>query len=185
MIRLPYRRSRHRQRQNPVDQSAPTEPATQPTPPEPASTTAPSSAAPAETTAPAEGNPPPESPVPSEFIHLPLSRIIVEEQIRTGIDMKGESFQALMESIRQKGVLEPVLVARRDGRFLLISGERIFLACRQLGLETIPDAVVSKDEILAIQLIENLQGGNLNPIDEANAYFAYLRGGQTERERGE
>jgi ParB-like chromosome segregation protein Spo0J len=40
--------------------------------------------------------------------------------------MKGESFQALMESIRQKGVLEPVLVARRDERFLPISGERRF-----------------------------------------------------------
>jgi ParB family chromosome partitioning protein len=127
--------------------------------------------------APAESNP------LTEFIHLPLSRIIVEEQIRTGIDMKGESFQALMESIRQKGVLEPVLVTRRDGRFLLISGERRFLACRQLGLETIPsrvlDAVVSRDEILAIQLIENLQRENLNPIDEANAYFAYLKGSQT------
>jgi hypothetical protein len=55
--------------------------------------------------------------------------------------------------------------------------------------ETIPsrvvDAVVSKDEILAIQLIENLQRENLNPIDEANAYFAYLRGSQTGRERSE
>ncbi len=88
-----------------------------------------------------------------------------------------------MESIRQKGVLEPVLVAPRDERFLLISGERRFLACRQLGLETIPsrvlDAIVSRDEILAIQLIENLQRENLNPIDEANAYFAFLRGSQS------
>jgi ParB family chromosome partitioning protein len=88
-----------------------------------------------------------------------------------------------MESIRQKGVLEPVLVARRDERFLPISGERRFLACRQLGLEKIPsrvlDAVVSQEEILAIQLIENLQRENLNPIDEANAYFAFFRGSQT------
>jgi ParB family chromosome partitioning protein len=131
----------------PPEAAGSTEPptsATPPTPPEPVSTKAPSAAA------PVEGNPPPE------FIHLPLGRIIVEEQIRTGIDRKGESFQSLMESIRQKGVLEPVLVARRDERFLLISGERRFLACRQLGLETIPsrvlDAVVSQEEILAIQL---------------------------------
>jgi hypothetical protein len=161
----------------PPEAAVPTEPATTPTPPEPVSTKAPSAEAPEETTVPAECNPPPE------FIHLPLGRIIVEEQIRTGIDRKGESFQALMESIRQKGVLEPVLVARRDERFLLISGERRFLACRQLGLETIPsrvlDAVVSRDEILAIQLIENLQRENLNPIDEANAYFAFLGGSQT------
>jgi hypothetical protein len=105
----------------PTEPDIETEPATPPTPPEPVSTKAPSVAAPEETTVPAEFNPPPE------FIHLPLGRIIVEEQIRTGIDRKGESFQALMESIRQKGVLEPVLVARRDGRFLLISGERRFL----------------------------------------------------------
>ena len=155
----------------PPEAAVPAEPATPPTPPEPVSTKAPSAAA------PVEGNPPPE------FIHLPLGRIIVEEQIRTGIDRKGESFQSLMESIRQKGVLEPVLVAPRDERFLLISGERRFLACRQLGLETIPsrvlDAVASRDEILAIQLIENLQRENLNPIDEANAYFAFLRGSPT------
>jgi ParB family chromosome partitioning protein len=170
-----------------AESEAPIEPATQPTPPEPesiavpssepVSTKAPSAEAPEDTTPPAECNPPPE------FIHLPLGRIIVEEQIRTGIDRKGESFQALMESIRQKGVLEPVLVARRDERFLPISGERRFLACRQLGLEKIPsrvlDAVVSQEEILAIQLIENLQRENLNPIDEANAYFAFFRGSQT------
>ena len=164
----------------PPEAAVPAEPATPPTPPtppEPVSTKVPPVAAPEETAPPAEGNPPPE------FIHLPLGRIIVEEQIRTGIDRKGESFQSLMESIRQKGVLEPVLVARRDERFLLISGARRFLACRQLGLETIPsrvlDAVASRDEVLAVQLIENLQREDLNPIDEANAYFAFLRGSQT------
>ena len=51
---------------------------------------------------------------------------------------------------------------------------------RQKGVR---DAVVSREEILAVQLIENLQREDLNPIDEANAYFAFLIGSQTGMER--
>jgi hypothetical protein len=46
----------------------------------------------------------------SEFMYLPLGSIIVEEQIRSKIDTESESFKALMSSIKDKGVLEPVLV---------------------------------------------------------------------------
>ena len=87
-----------------------------------------------------------------EFMYLPLGKIMVEEQIRSGIDTESEPFKALMESIKERGVLEPPLVTPRDGNYLLLCGERRFLAARKLGMETIPvrvmDAVTQKDEIL-------------------------------------
>jgi len=113
------------------------------------------------------------------YYDIPLDVIIVEDQIRSGIDMEKEAFLALMESIRDKGVLEPVIVTPKDDRYLLISGERRFLACRQLGLQTIParvmDNVTARDEIIALQLTENLHRENLDPIDEANALYAYIK----------
>jgi ParB family chromosome partitioning protein len=109
-----------------------------------------------------------ESP---EFLYLPMGSIIVEEQIRSKIDMTSESFKALMESINNRGVLEPVLVTQKDDKYLLLCGERRYLAAQKLRMETIParivNAVTQKDEILAIQMTENLQREDLNPIDQA------------------
>ncbi|MCX5814668.1 MAG: ParB/RepB/Spo0J family partition protein [Proteobacteria bacterium] len=117
-----------------------------------------------------------ESP---EFMHLPLEDIIVEEQIRSSIDTESESFKALMESIKDRGILEPVLVTPKDGKYLLLCGERRYLAAQKLGLTSIPvriiDAVTQKDKILAYQLTENLQREDFNPIDQAKGILAYIQ----------
>ena len=114
-----------------------------------------------------------------EFMYLPLESIIVEEQIRSGIDTEGEFFKALMESIKDRGVLEPVLVTPKDGKYLLLCGERRYLAAQKLGLPTIPVRVVNtitqKDEILAYQLTENLQREDLNPMDQAKGILAFVQ----------
>ena len=114
-----------------------------------------------------------------EFLYLPLGSIIVEEQIRSSIDTTSESFKALVESIRDKGVLEPVLVTPKDDKYLLLCGERRYLAVQKLGLETIPARIVNeitqRDEILAYQLTENLQREDLNPIDQAKGILAYIQ----------
>ncbi|MCX5817140.1 MAG: ParB/RepB/Spo0J family partition protein [Proteobacteria bacterium] len=114
-----------------------------------------------------------------EFMYLPLEDIIVEEQIRSGIDTESESFKALMESIKERGVLEPVLVTPKDGKYLLLCGERRYRAAQKLGLPTIPVRVVNtitqKDEILAFQLTENLQREDLNPMDQAKGILAYIQ----------
>jgi hypothetical protein len=83
------------------------------------------------------------------FFEIPLNMIFVEEQIRTGINLEGESFLALKASIAEKGVLEPVLVTPRDGKYLLISGERRFLACQELALERVPCRVLNAVEARA------------------------------------
>ena len=114
-----------------------------------------------------------------EFLYLSLGDIIVEEQIRSGIDTETESFKALIESIKDRGVLEPVLVTPKDGKYLLLCGERRYMAVLKLGLPTIParilDAITQKDEILAFQLTENLQREDLNPVDQAKGIFAYIQ----------
>ncbi len=81
-----------------------------------------------------------ESP---EFLYLPMGSIMVEEQIRSKIDMTSESFKALMESINNRGVLEPVLVTQKDDKYLLLCGERRYLAAQKLRMETIPARIVN------------------------------------------
>ena len=123
-----------------------------------------------------------ESP---EFLYLPLESIIVEEQVRSGIDINTESFKALMESIKDRGILEPVLVTPKDDKYLLLCGERRFLAARELGLISIParvvNAIIQRDEILALQLIENLQREDLNPIDQAKGILAFIQARHPEK----
>jgi len=113
------------------------------------------------------------------FFDIPLALIIVAAQIRSRIDQEGEAFLALVESIREKGVLESVIVTPRDGNYLLIAGERRLLACQKLELATIParviDVVSGRDEVLALQLTENLQRADLDPIDTAQAVVEYIQ----------
>lgn len=78
----------------------------------------------------------------------------------------------LAESIRRKGVLQPLLVRRTPGGYQLIAGERRFRAAQRAGLERVP--VVIRDagdhELLELALIENVQREDLNPLEEARAY---------------
>ncbi|MCU0256976.1 MAG: ParB/RepB/Spo0J family partition protein [Vicinamibacterales bacterium] len=83
-----------------------------------------------------------------------------------------ERLEELAQSIRANGVIQPVLVRRRDGRFEIIAGERRWRAAQRAGLLKIPVVVrdVPDDKLLQVALIENIQRENLNPIDEAQAY---------------
>ena len=123
---------------------------------------------------------PTPSVTPAEaFFDIPLSLITVAGQIRSRIDQEGEAFLALVESIREKGVLESVIVTPRDGNYLLIAGERCLLACQKLALPTIParviDVVSGRDEVLALQLTENLQRADLDPVDTAQAVVGFIK----------
>ncbi len=82
----------------------------------------------------------------------------------------------LIESVREKGVLEPLLVRplRENGRFLIISGERRYHAARAAGLQEVPciEKDVNDAETLEIALIENLQRKDLTPFEEADGMQA-------------
>lgn len=83
-----------------------------------------------------------------------------------------DALQELADSIEQHGVIEPLVVTKKDNYYLLVSGERRWRAAMKAGLKEVP--VVVKDytdqEILEIGLIENIQREDLNPIEEAQAY---------------
>ncbi len=84
-----------------------------------------------------------------------------------------ESLEELSESIRENGLLQPILVREYgEGRYQIIAGERRFRACKLAGLSEIPAIVLDRDDKSAAQiaLIENIQREDLNPIEEALAY---------------
>lgn len=88
-------------------------------------------------------------------------------------DFKDDRLKGLMESIRQKGVLQPVLIRQLGpDSFELLAGERRWRATKALGLDKIPAIIKeTKDaDALEISLIENLQRDDLNPLEEARAY---------------
>ncbi len=83
-----------------------------------------------------------------------------------------EAIAELAESIRRKGVLQPLLVRKSGGGYELIAGERRFRAAQKAGLTEVPVVIrdANDDELLEIALIENIQRENLNPLEEARAY---------------
>jgi ParB family chromosome partitioning protein len=83
-----------------------------------------------------------------------------------------EKMQQLAESIKEHGIVQPVLVKREGEFYKLIAGERRWRAARIAGLKKIPVVVkdFSDSEIMEISLIENIQREDLNPIEEAEAY---------------
>ena len=82
----------------------------------------------------------------------------------------------LINSIREKGVLQPLLVRQKNGVYEIIAGERRLRASKQAGLKQVP--VIIKDfndkDALEVALIENLQREDLNPLEEAEAYKRLL-----------
>lgn len=84
-----------------------------------------------------------------------------------------EEFEELVSSIKQRGILQPILVRKRDDEtFECIAGERRLRAAKKAGLRTVPAIIknLTDEEVLVIGLIENLQRKNLNPLEEALAY---------------
>ncbi|MBR4331626.1 MAG: ParB/RepB/Spo0J family partition protein [Clostridia bacterium] len=86
------------------------------------------------------------------------------------------SLQALADSIRQAGVLQPLLVVEENGRYRIIAGERRFRAARIAGLDAVPCIVraFTPAEQMEASLIENLQREDLNPIEEAAAIRQFM-----------
>jgi ParB family chromosome partitioning protein len=102
---------------------------------------------------------------------IPLAKIAASpDQPRRGFD--DEAIQELAESIRRRGVLQPIIVTPSGEGFTIVAGERRWRAARLAGMASIPALIreVGEQERLEIALIENLQREDLDPIEEATAY---------------
>lgn len=91
-------------------------------------------------------------------------------------DFDEASLQTLADSIREAGVLQPLLVVEQDGRYRIVAGERRFRAARIAGLDAVPCIVraFTPAEQMEAALIENLQREDLNPIEEAAAIRQFM-----------
>lgn len=92
------------------------------------------------------------------------------EQPRKQFDQ--EKLKSLAESIKQHGVVQPIIVKKTETGYSIIAGERRWRSAKIAGLKTIPAIIkdISTREIMEIALIENLQREDLNPVEEAEAY---------------
>ncbi|MDX9702086.1 MAG: ParB/RepB/Spo0J family partition protein [Candidatus Auribacterota bacterium] len=115
----------------------------------------------------------PVSELDKQYIRKIQIAEVVANKYQPRTDFAEEKLQELMESIRQHGVIQPVIVRKIDSGYELIAGERRFLAAKRLDFQEIPALVksVSDQETLELALIENIQRADLNPIEEAKGYL--------------
>ncbi len=106
------------------------------------------------------------------LFHISIDKIKSNPyQPRTRMDE--EKLSELTASIREKGIIQPVVVRPAGEEYELVAGERRLTAAKRLGWEKIPVVItgkLSKEEMLELSLIENLQREDLNPIDTAKGY---------------
>ncbi len=97
-----------------------------------------------------------------------------KEQPRKNFDP--DAIEELSESIKIHGIIQPLLVQKRDDYYEIIAGERRWRAAKKAGLKEVPVIIkeLTEKEIVEISLIENIQRENLNPIEEAYAYKKLL-----------
>ncbi|HXX42189.1 MAG TPA: ParB/RepB/Spo0J family partition protein [Chthoniobacterales bacterium] len=97
---------------------------------------------------------------------------IVPSPLQPRKDFAPDALQELVESIRQHGIIQPLIVRQAGARLELIAGERRWRAAQEAGLTQVPAIIrgASDLEVLELSLIENLQRSDLNPIEEAQGY---------------
>jgi ParB family transcriptional regulator, chromosome partitioning protein len=118
----------------------------------------------------------PESPSPApdnreRVLRVPLNRIR-PSALQPRKEFADEALRELADSIREQGIVQPLIVRERDGYYELIAGERRWRAAQIIPLPEIPVIVREADDrsVLELALIENLQRENLNAIEEAHGY---------------
>lgn len=120
----------------------------------------------------------PEKINPHDKITKLKTSEIVTSRFQPREDFDPERLTELISSIKEKGIIQPILVRVReeDGNYELIAGERRLRAARAAGLEEIPAIIKNVDdtEHLEMSLIENIQREDLNPVEQANAYKRLL-----------
>ncbi len=89
---------------------------------------------------------------------------------------KDKELLELSNSIKENGVIQPISVFQEDGKFIIIAGERRYRASKLAGLDKIPAIVkkVTRKDVLAMAIIENVQRSDLNCVEEALAYFQLM-----------
>lgn len=109
---------------------------------------------------------------PGDKVHQVNLTEIGPSPLQPRKEFAAELLQELVDSIRQHGIIQPLIARLVDGKHELIAGERRWRAAQQIGLTQAPVIVreATDLDVLELSLIENLQRADLNPIEEAQAY---------------
>lgn len=123
----------------------------------------------------AETTPSDGTPENQTLMHLSVDAI-KENPWQPRRDFDEDALTDLTESIREKGVLSPLIVAKKDDAYILVAGERRLRAAKAAGLTKVPVILrdLSDEDIAQIALIENIQRSDLNAIEEASGYAALI-----------
>lgn len=107
---------------------------------------------------------------------VPVDKI-VPSRYQPRVVFNEESIKELANSIKEKGIIQPIILAKKQNGYELVAGERRWRAVKSLGLKEISAIikVVRDSDALELALIENIQRENLNPIEEANAYERLMK----------
>jgi len=111
-------------------------------------------------------------PLPGDMVRRVGLEQVIPSPLQPRKEFQAEHLRELMESIREHGIIQPLIVRQVNGKLELIAGERRWRASRELGLAQVPVIVreASDRDVLEMALIENIQRENLNAIEEAHAY---------------
>ncbi len=117
-------------------------------------------------------DPEPPAAASATAVEIPVSQLEPNPyQPRTG-PVSDAALEELSASIRQSGIVQPILVRRVGSRYQIVAGERRWRAARRAGLAAVPVTIreVPDDQLLELALIENIQREELSPLEEAQAF---------------
>jgi ParB family chromosome partitioning protein len=110
----------------------------------------------------------------------PIGRMVPIDQVDPNPDQPRQvmgDLSEMMASIAEKGIIEPLIVRQRRGRFQIVAGERRYQAAAQVGVRELPVVIRDVDdaEVIELALVENLQRRDLSPFEEAEALNTLVR----------
>ena len=110
----------------------------------------------------------------------PIGRMVPIDQVDPNRDQPRQvmgDLSEMMASIAEKGIIEPLIVRQRSGRFQIVAGERRYQAAVQIGLREVPVVIRDADdaELIEIALVENIQRLDLSPFEESDALHILAR----------
>jgi ParB family chromosome partitioning protein len=119
---------------------------------------------------------PPDKELQNSLYQIDIEHI-TENPFQPRAKWDEQELSDLAESIKKNGVIQPIIVRRRDNKYQLIAGERRFRAAKMASLKTIPAIVRSAtdEQLLELALVENIHRSDLNPIERAKAYQKYIK----------
>ncbi len=109
---------------------------------------------------------------PGEAVHRVALAEVTPSPLQPRKEFEADALRELVDSIREHGIIQPLIVRETAGRLELIAGERRWRAAQELGLADVPVIIrrANDRDVLELSLIENIQRADLNPIEEAQAY---------------